>query len=172
MDKVSSVHVEHAKLKTTLTNKGIVVADNDDMPALLSKVKEIEDNAYALEGITMLVSTSYSFSLHNLSIKPYEVGFISHDLLNNTVTGYGNGKTVPGLSVTFGDDDTIHIDDCDISRTYDTVTKTWSVTFSFERYNNEDPEHPKRFQGGYAYTWLVLSHSTYTEEVVAVESTS
>ena len=172
IDKVSSVRTEHAKLKATLTQKGIVVADNDKIPTLLSKVREIEDNAYALEGITMLVSTSYIFSLHNLSIKPYEVGFISRELQNTNVTGYGNGQVVPDLSVTFGEEDTITVSDCDITRTYDENSGTWSITFSFERHNTEDPEHPKRFQGGYAYTWLVLSHATYTEEVITVESTS
>lgn len=172
-EKISSLSVERAKLKSTLTQKGIVAADNDKLPTLLSKVREIEDNAYALEGITMLVSTSYNFSLHNLGIKPYEVGFISRELQDAYIMGAGNGWVVPDLLVVFEEGiDTITVDDCDVTRIYDETSGTWSVVFSFERHNNEDPSHPKRFQGGYTYTWLVLSHALYTEEVTTVEGTS
>lgn len=167
-EKLTKLSTKQSTLQNSLLRKGTVVADNDHYPQLVEKVDEIDDQTYALEGIMTLTSSSYSFEIRNLSIEPKEFAFVSKELQDAYITGAGNGYVVPDMHVLFEDNITTKvIDGCQISKSYDSLSNTWSILLDFNAYNNENPASPKRFQGGYSYTWLVLSHALYREETVS-----
>lgn len=167
-NKLTKLSTSQSTLRSSMIRKGVVAADNEHYPTLVQKVDEIDDKTYALEGIMTLTSSAYTFSIQNLSIDPKEFGFVSEDLKSAYISGSGNGYVVPDMHVTFEDDVTTKtVDDCVITKEYDESSNSWSISLSFEAYNTSHPESPKRFQGGYSYTWLALSHALYKEETVS-----
>lgn len=166
--KIQTLVTAQTCLKQNISNKGIVTAENDHIPALPDKVEEIDTSGYAVEGQITLVSSSQSLTVSNLPIKPKEVGIVSRTLAEATVSSVIDGYVVPSIHAIFDDaSDTKTIDECVITRSLDTTTNTWSVTFSFAAYNTANPNKFIKFQGGYVYTWLVLFHSLYSEDTDA-----
>lgn len=163
--RISKLAVNQTKFKQEMSKKSIVVANDDKYAELVSKVHELDDKPYAFEGQMMLASSAYVFTIPNLSIKPREIAFISEELEDAVIVAAGNGYVVPHMHAAFENesDTSITIDDCVITRTQQ-QDGSWQLTLSFELYNQTHTDSPKRFQGGYTYTWLVLSHELYLDE--------
>lgn len=168
LEKIQSLVTAQTSLKTNISNKGIIVAENDHIPELPDKVISIETAGYAVEGEITLVSSSYTLTISNLPIEPKEVGVISRTLAQITLPSTTDGYVVPSIHAIFDDtSDTKTIEECVITRSLDTATNTWTVTFSFAEYNTANPTKIIRFYPGYIYTWLVLFHSLYSEDTDA-----
>lgn len=162
--KIQILNSAQSNLKTNISDKGIVTAENDHIPSLPDKIAAIETAGYAVEGEISLVSSAYSITLSNLPIKPKEVGIVSRTLFEATISSTVSGFVVPSIHAVFDDDsDTKTIEECVITRSPDPSTETWSVVFSFAEYNAANPTNIIRFQPGYIYTWLVLFHTLYSE---------
>ena len=167
-EKLSTLSAKQSSFQCSLSKKGQVVAENDHYPELVEKVSEIDDQTYALEGIITLTSSSFVFEIPNLSIEPKEFAFMSKSLQQAYVTGAGNGYVIPDMHVLFENNESSkNIEGCEISKIYDEDSKTWRILLDFTDYNAAHPQSPKRFQGGYSYTWLCLSHAIYREETVS-----
>lgn len=166
--KIETLVTAQTSLKMNISNKGIVTAENDHIPELPDKITAIETSGYAVEGEITLVSSAYTLTISNLPIKPKEVGIVSRTLAEATVTSTIAGYVVPSIHAIFDDtSDTKTIEECVITRSMDSATSTWTVTFSFAAYNAANPTNIIKFQGGYIYTWLVLFHSLYSEDTDA-----
>lgn len=162
--KIQVLNTAQTSLKTNISNKGIVTAENDHIPALPDKITAIETAGYAVEGEITLVSSAHTLTISNLPIKPKEVGIVSRTLAEVTVSSTVDGYVVPSIHAIFDDNsNTKTIEECVITRSLDSVTGTWSVMFSFTEYNTANPTKIIRFQAGHIYTWLVLFHSLYSE---------
>lgn len=166
--KIQTLVTAQTALKTNITNKGLVTAENDHIPELPSKVAAIETSGYAVEGEITLVSSAHTLTISNLPIKPKEVGVISRTLAEITVPSTVDGYVVPSIHAIFDEtSDTKTIEECVVTRSLDDATNTWTVMFSFAEYNAAHPTKIIRFQAGYIYTWLVLFHSLYSEDTDA-----
>lgn len=156
--KIQTLVTAQTALKTNITNKGLVTAENDHIPELPSKVAAIETSGYAVEGEITLVSSAHTLTISNLPIKPKEVGIVSRTLAEVTVSSIVDGYVVPSIHVIFDDNsDTKTIEECVITRSLDSVTGTWSVIFSFTEYNTANPTKIIRFQAGYIYVACAIS---------------
>lgn len=163
--KLDSVAAAQSALKANILQKGITAAENDHIPTLAEKVGEIENMPYAVEGQITLVSSSAELTVSNLPQKPVEVGIASKTLAEADIVSNTPGFVVPSIHAVFPDTgDSVAVEECVITRTLDSTSGTWSLTFSFAAYNAAHPDSLIKLQGGYIYSWLVLFHLLYEEE--------
>lgn len=138
------------ELKASLFKKGLTVGENEKLPELVEKVKQIQNYERIIEGTIMLVSPAASLTLTNFSNEPFEVAIYNPTLEDAYLASTVYSKAIEKVQAVFTEGVTeITVDNITISKTYDNEAESWNVVLSSN-------DHSTLFCSGHAYNYLVV----------------
>ncbi len=159
IDKTAEAVLHMQDLKAELSKKGFTVAENEKLPELVEKVRQIANYERIIEGTIMLVSPANSLTLTNFVREPTEVAIYNPTIEDAYISSTAYSKAVVSFQGTFPDDsDTMTVDGITAVKIYDETSGVWAITLSTD-------DESTAFFSGHAYNYLVVV-SKHEEEVI------